>query len=1098
MFQHTVRRIDHRMQLLTNYYFYKIMKILLITKERWLIPSLFFIFLVFQSPPLTAQSTQRLTINTNNQPVEVLFKEISKQTGTKFLYSELVVNASSKVTIKQKDITLDQLLNQITQQTGLTFYKEGNTITVSAQTSNSKANASNDTPIKITGIVIDESGIPVIGANVVEKGTTNGITTDIDGNFSFSVSSGSTLTVSYIGYKPQEIRVGNQTKFTIRLIEDIEMLDEVVVVGYGSIQKKELTSAVTSVTSKDFLQGAFNNPLSMIDGKVPGVMVSSPAAADPNANPNIQIRGASSIEAGNSPLIIIDGIPGADLKNIANQDIESMTILKDGSAAAIYGSRAANGVIIVATKKGKDGKVSISYDGYMDHDAVANKPEILSAEEFLSHQRDIDFGYRNNWYDLLLNKNNIGQNHYISISGGSSSLTFRASANYKTKEGLDITSSRKEYGARLGFTAKTLKNLLEISGNMSTRVVNEEYTDYSVFHQAVKLNPTHPLMNPDDPERYSILYGFDTFNPVGMLKDRENGGDRQYTLADFTVKLNILSNLNTEVSFSRQSQEYFARTYVNSYHKESVDNMRKGRATLKKENMTDYTFEWIGNYFASIDKHSFRLMAGYSYQEFNHQDFTAENANFPSDVLSYNNLGAGDWNKADGRLGMSSTKDMEKTIGFPARLTYNYDDTYFLTASVRYEGNSKFGANHKWGWFPAASAAWRFSNLPAFKDIRAINDLKVRLSYGVTGRSGFPKYSALARYAASSSWQTETGQWMQTWGPANNPNPELHWEKQTSYNLGVDFALFENRLSGSLDGFIREGKDVISNYDAPQPPYIHNQIFTNVASTSSGGVELMLNWNAVNTKDFNYSTNIVASHIKTKLNKFSNAIYQKGFMDRYQLPAPGNPGYAQRLKDDTEIGTFWGLKYAGVDENGNMLVWKDAKTGGEKILASGGASDTDKTAIGQGAPRYTLTWGNTLRYKGFDLSLYFQGKFDYQILNMYQMYLGLVAEPGINLLKDAYAKNGHIKSGKVMCDYFLEDGDYFKLDNITIGWSPRLDTDWISNLRIYGTIKNAFTLTSYSVMTPSSVETNGLEPGISGLNVYPIARSFTIGVQITY
>jgi TonB-linked SusC/RagA family outer membrane protein len=894
------------------------------------------------------------------------------------------------------------------------------------------------------------------------------------------------------------VEVGDQITLSVALGEDSQSLDEVVVVGYGSVSKRELTSAVTAIGSNDFLQGAFNNPLSMIDGKVPGVVLSNPAAADPNANPNIQIRGASSIEAGNSPLIIIDGIPGADIKNIANQDIESMTILKDGSAAAIYGSRAANGVIIVETKKGKDGNVSILYDGYMDHDAVANQPDVLSAEEFLNNQRDIDFGHKNNWYDLLLNKNNIGQNHYISISGGAANLTFRASANYKTKDGLDIASSRKEYGARLGFRAKTFKDMLEISGNLSTRVVNEELTDYSVFHQAVKLNPTHPLMDTEDTERYSILYGFDTFNPLGMLKDRENGVDRQYTLADFTVKLNLLKNLNTEVSFSRQSQEYFGRTYINSHHKESVDNMRRGRATLAKDNTTDYTFEWIGNYFTSIDRHTFRLMAGYSYQEFNHQRFTAENANFPSDALLYNNLGAGDWNKADGRLGMSSAKDMEKTIGFPARLTYNYDDTYFLTASVRYEGNSKFGANHKWGWFPAASVAWRFSNLSSLKDIPVINDMKVRLSYGVTGRSGFPKYSALARYVASTSWQTETGQWTQTWGPANNPNPELHWEKQISYNLGVDFVLFNNRLSGSLDAFIRQGKDVISNYDAPQPPYIHNQIFTNVASTSSRGMELMLNWNAVNRKDFNYTTNIVVSYIKSKLDKFSNSIYQKGFMDRYLLPAPGIPGYAQRLKDNTEIGTFWGLKYAGVDENGNMLVWKNAKEGAEKILASGEASDADKEAIGNGAPRYMLTWGNTIHYKAFDLSLHFQGQFDYQILNMYQMYFGLVAEPGINLLKDAYGKNGHIKSIKVMSDYFLEDGDYFKLDNITIGWTPKINADWISNLRIYGTIKNVFTLTNYSVMTPSSVGINGLEPGISGLNVYPVARSFTVGLQITY
>jgi outer membrane receptor protein involved in Fe transport len=379
-----------------------------------------------------------------------------------------------------------------------------------------------------------------------------------------------------------------------------------------------------------------------------------------------------------------------------------------------------------------------------------------------------------------------------------------------------------------------------------------------------------------------------------------------------------------------------------------------------------------------------------------------------------------------------------------------------------------------------------------------IDDLKLRVSYGSTGRSGFARYSALARYAVTSSYQNETGQWVPTWGPANNPNPNLHWEKQISYNLGVDFVLFKSRLSGSLDAFIRQGSDVISNYDAPQPPFTHSTIFTNVASTSSKGVELTLDWNVVNRKEFTYNTNLVVSNSKTILDAFSNEIYQKGYMDMYGLPSPGNPGYAQRLQDGSEIGTFWGHKYAGVDENGNMLVWKGAKEGSEKILASGGASDVDKAAIGHGSPRWSMSWGNTFRYKGFDLSMYFQGRFNFKILNMYQMYYGLTAEPGINLLRDAYGKNAHIKSQKVVCDYFLEAGDWFSLENVTLGWTAPLKSNVISSLRFYATMRNAFTLTKYSVMSPKSVETNGLTPGISGLNVYPLARSIMFGVQISY
>ena len=955
------------------------------------------LFLVCLSVSLSFAATtnaQVLSLNVVDRPLGEVLELIEEQTDLHFFYNGKLINMDRKVSVSAVNADVFTALEQVFAHSDIEYKVVGTDVILSVREGITQEKAKK----KITGSVVDEAGEPIIGANIVEKGTTNGTMSDMNGDFSLEVSSDAVLQVSYIGFSTYEEGVKDKNEFRVVMREDLQNLDEVVVVGYGSVEKKELTSAVTAVSNKDFLQGAFMNPLSMIDGKVSGVNVSNAAAADPNSSPNIQMRGASSIEAGNSPLVIIDGMPGADIRSVANQDIESITILKDGSAAAIYGSRAANGVILIQTKRGKAGKVSITYDGYMEHDMVANRPDILSVDEFLAHERDIDFGHRTNWYDELINKNNLGQSHYLAISGGSENLTFRASANYKQKDGLDIASSRKEYGVRVGFNAKTLEGLLEVSGNFSTRVINEEYADYSVFQQAVKLNPTQPLMDEDDPSKYSILYGFDTFNPVGYLKDKEDGGDRQFSSADFKIKLNILPTLNTELSLARQSQEYFKRIYVNSNHKESIDNMRSGRATLQDENWTDYTLEWIGNYFTTIDKHTFKLMAGYSYQEFNHRSFSAENANFPSDALSYNNLGAGDWNMDAGRLGMSSLKEKEKTIGFPARLTYNYDDTYYLTASVRYEGNTKFGADRKWGWFPAASAAWRISNLPDIKNIKAINDLKVRFSYGVTGRSGFPKYSALARYAQGGYWLDDAGQWIQAWGPTNNPNPDLHWEKQISYNWGVDFTLFQNKLSGSLDTYIRQGKEVISNYDAPQPPFMFDQIFTNVASTSSKGVELNLNWDVVNTRDFNYSTNLVVSYTKSKLDKFSNGTYQKGYMDRYSLPAPGNPGYAQRLQDGVEIGSFYGLKYAGVDENGNMLVWKDAKEGGEKILANGEASDTDKAYIGHGTPRWSLSWGNTLRWKGFDLSLYFQGRFDYQILNMYQMYYGLVAEPGMNLL----------------------------------------------------------------------------------------------------
>lgn len=951
----------------------------------------------------------------------------------------------------------------------------------------------------VTGVVTDETGSPLPGVSVVVKGTAIGTITDLDGKYTLAkVSDNAVLQYSFIGMKMQEQPVRGKTSINVTLQSDNIGIEEVVAIGYGSVQKKELTSAVTSVASKDLLQGSFNSPLQMLDGKVAGVTISNPAAADPNRSTDIQVRGASSIDAGNGPLIIIDGMPGGDLRNLAQQDIESMTVLKDGAAAAIYGSRAANGVILVQTKRGKSGKVKITYDSYVDRDVVAAKPEILSPEEFLEHKIDVDRGGRTNWYDELIREDNFGQNHFLSASGGNENTIFRISANYREKTAIDIASERQETGIRASFQQKAMDGFLELSGNLSYKTAAEEYTNYGVFQQAVKLNPTIPVMNPADPSGYYRMYGYDTFNPVQELRERENGADQTYSIMDFTVKLNLLRNLNTEIKLARQDHDQYKREYYTVKAKESVDNNRTGRARLQDEKWTDYTLEWIGNYYATLGKHDLKLMGGYSYQEFNNYGFWAENMDFPSDAFKYNNLDAGKWQLEKGRLGMDSWRSKEKTIAFFGRANYNYDDKFLLTGSLRYEGNTKFGADNKWGMFPAGSAAYRLSKISFFEDMSFVDDLKVRVSYGETGRSGFGRYSSLGRYTGYGKWQNDAGQWIQVYGPANNPNPDLRWEKQISYNLGLDFALFKNRLSGSVDAFIRQGKDVISNYDTPVPPFLHDQIFTNVASTSAKGVELNLNWTAIQKENFTYQTNITSSYIISKLDKFSNGTFTKGYMERYSLPSPGNPGNAQRLEDDTEIGSFYGYRYAGVNEEGKIMIWRDGKVGGEKVIASSQGKNTDKTYLGHGAPRVELTWGNNITYKNFDLSLYFRGRFDYKILNTYQMYYGLVAEPGVNLLKDAYTRNGHITSGKVITDYFLENGDYLKLDNLTLGWSPKVNSKYFSNVRLYGTVKNVFTITKYSGLDPTTVSVSGLEPGISSLNVYPITRNYTLGVQVTF
>lgn len=953
----------------------------------------------------------------------------------------------------------------------------------------------------VSGTVKDERGTALAGVSVTVQNGSGGTSTDDNGRYTVSVpNTSATLVFSYVGFTVQRVALAGRSTVdvTLRSAGSTDM-NEVVVVGYGSVQRRELTSAVTTVRSKDFLQGASNSPLQLIDGKVAGVTVSNPAAADPNRGTDVQVRGAASISAGNGPLIVIDGMPGGDLRNLTQQDIESITVLKDASASAIYGSRGANGVILVQTKRGRAGQVAVTYDSYIEKDVVAAKPDILSAEEFLAHSRDADRGARTNWYNELIRKNNFGQNHYLSLSGGNQNTIFRISGNYRDKTAIDIASDRGEYGFRANFLQKAMDGFLEVGGNISYRVAKEEYTNYGAFQQAVKLNPTIPVMDPNDPTKFNTLQGYDTYNPVQDLKTRENGSDQTYSIVDFNFKLNLLKNLNTELKLARQGHDQLRREYYSKESAESIQSNRTGRARLQNEKWNDYTLEWTGNYNTSINKHDIKLLGGYSYQEFNNQGFWAENMNFPTDVFGYNNLDAGSWNLENGRLGMDSWKSKEKTIAFLGRANYNFNETYYLTGSVRYEGNTKFGMNNKWGLFPALSAAWRLTNMGFLQDSRTVNDLKLRVSYGETGRSGFPRYTSLSRYTGYGRYLNDEGQWIRVYGPANNYNANLRWEKAISYNVGIDFALFNNKLTGSLDAFNRKSNDLLSDYDVPVGSYVQEQIFVNVGNTTSKGVELNLNWNAVQTKEFSYTTNVTTSYIKAKLGSWSNDQFHSGYRELGYLPSPGNPGPAYRLEDNTELGSFYGYKYAGVNDQGKIMIWKDGIEGKEAIEASTeGNADRDRVYIGNGAPRVELAWGNSLAYKQFDLTMFFRGRFDYQILNLYQMYYGLQAEPGVNLLKSAYEQNGQITSGKVITDYFLENGDYFKLDNITLGWSPKISSKRVKSLRVYGTVKNAFTITKYSGLDPTTVDVTGLTPGYGDLNVYPITRNLSLGAQINF
>lgn len=956
----------------------------------------------------------------------------------------------------------------------------------------------------ISGIVMDSDNQPAIGANILEKGTNNGITTDVDGKFSLNVSAGAVLVISYIGYLTQEVTIGNQTQLNIRLLEDRLQLDEVVVVGYGSIAKKELTSTVSQVSSKDFLQIG-NNPIQAIQGKMAGVSISNTGTGDPNNGTNIQIRGVSSRSAGLGPLIVINGVPGGNLENLNDADIESITVLKDGAASAIYGTRGSNGVVIVTTKKGAtDGIIRTSYRGYVSFAKPINELKIMSAEDYVS-RGFTDRGHRTDWFKEV-SQTGFTHNHSLQLSGGNSQTNYLTSVDYKDAEGMDIRADRKEIGARIGINHTTTNGLFNFTLNLAPRQIKVNNANWNSFNLALIADPTLPVMNPDKPGIFTDVTGVEASNPVEPLAINKSGEERKFLDWDATVKLNLWPlfaknqderhTLSTQVTIAQQVKDYDKFSYTPSTNTQAMKEGTKGNASKNYDHRKQESLEWLGNYTFDHAGHSLRFMGGFSHQYFLSSGLSGSNRDFASDALEYNNLGSGAYDKVEGRAGMGSYKNDNKLIAFFGRLTYNYKDRYLFTASIRREGSSKFGANHKWGSFPAVSAGWIISNEGFMQDISWLNELKVRGDYGVTGNQDFGNYRSLVTMASYGSVLYD-GKLYTGWSPGKNVNEDLRWEKGKNWNIGIDFAVLKTRLSGSLNYYNRKQVDLLGDYNVPVPPNLHTSTFANVGTMKNTGIEVELNIDCVRTKDFTYSVSLVGSTSNNKFVSFSNNIYQgQNFYWQDGFPAPGSPGPVQRIEEGERIGNFVTFEYAGVDENGAWLVYnKD----GEKISIYEGTDD-DKKVVGNGLPKFSLSWSNNLRYRDFDLNLYFRGNFGYQVYNSHEFYYGLQALTGQNLLESAFTKNAHIKGDNIHNSYFVQDADYLKLDVVTLGYTKKIQSNWIQNIRVYATARNVFTITKLDGVNPEAYSVAGLQPGIiaNKKGYYPSSRQYLFGVQVNF
>ena len=963
----------------------------------------------------------------------------------------------------------------------------------------------------VTGKVTDsETGSPVTGATITVKGTTEAVQTGRNGEYSIPASQGQVLVASFIGYESIELPVTSAT-LNFSLVSAGESLDEVVVVGYGTQKKKEITSAVASVKEEDFNKGGMRNPLELIQGKVAGLNITRQHGSNPNSGTGIQLRGMSSISGAVSPLVVIDGIPGGNLDLVKQGDIESIDVLKDGSAAAIYGTRGNNGVILVTTKKGKGGtKPQFEYFTYGQREFVAKKPNMLSASQFRDRiaSGDIsekeDFGGSTDLFDELIDKNNFSHFHNFAASGSGESSHYRVSLNYEDANGIAVENGKKQFGGRMSFSQTGLQDRLTFDMNMAGNFNKanllggkaDDNGNVPDFEQAVQRNPTAPLFNEDG--SFYQTQAYNNFNPLSRNAYRIDERDQQTFSADARVKVKILDELSWTGFGSYVRDNYNDRRYRSTLDwDQRADSEYQGMAYAYKGNFLEWTktFETMLDYNKTFnEKHHVTGLLGYSYQYHTLENFEANNNGLTTDGFLDWNIGAGTalTNDKLPRPGMGSFKEDNTLIAFFGRVNYNFDAKDFVTGILRREGSSRFGANNKWGNFPAISAGWTITNEDFFTNKDVVNDLKIRLGYGVTGNQDIDNYQSILTLGTGGVYPQDDI-YYQTYGPTKNQNPDLRWEQKEEWNLGFDFGLFNNKITGALDLYNRNTKDLLFLYTAQMPSYLAGGIFTNVGSVSNKGIELQLSATAMQKEEFSWTIDFTGNYQEYKLTKLSSDLFKSDYLEYGGLPSPGNLGSAIRLEEGGEIGAFYGKKFAGFNDEGKWLFYKaDGTTG-----LAGEMNNDDLGYIGNGVPKYQMSLGNRFTYKGFDLSIFFRGKFQFDILNTPQMYFANKKWLPNNVLEDAFTTHGQLNDDPQYSDYYLENGSFVKLDNVTLGYNFKMKNDYVRNLYVYVTGRNIATITGYSGLDPEIKDT-GFDAGIDWRGFYPRTKSWSVGLNVGF
>lgn len=961
---------------------------------------------------------------------------------------------------------------------------------------------------KVTGKVKDSSGEPVIGASVVVKGNnTMGTITDFDGNFMLDVPAKSVLVISYIGYVTQEVPTAGKNSLEIVLKEDTKTLDEVVVIGYGTQRKGDVTSSVASVKADNFVKGAVKDVGQLIQGKVAGLAITNPNG-DPTGSTQIRLRGTNTIGGANTaPLVLIDGIPG-ELGTVAPEDVESVDVLKDGSAAAIYGTRGTNGVILITTKQAKGVDINqVEYNGYVSTSLIAKKLDMLNADEFRILYPDQDHGADTDWIDEI-SRTPVSHVHNLSLMGGNSKTNYIANLNYASRQGIMKKSDFESFQGRIEVTHRMFDDKLKLKFGLFGKKNQMESTTSGgsfrgwVYGQATRRNPTDPVRNEDGTWNENVSK-FEYENPLALLYEAEGNVKKTQLRYNGNIVYNPIKDLTLSAVFS------YIRDNMNRGYGETLNHisaLRDGLAgwsSVGAYTKMEKLMELTAQYNKEIGAHKFSVLGGYSYNETDFEELWIDNYGFQDDYFGgWHNIGIGSALK-DGKANIGSKKTPTNLIGFFGRATYSFKNRYLLMGALRYEGASQlWGTDNAWGLFPSISVGWRITEEAFMKNQKIFDDLKLRVGYGVTGSQPKDPFLGVAMLKYG-SYAFVNGNWVQTIVPASNPNPDLKWEEKKETNIGLDFVSWGGRLSGSIDYYNRDVDGLIYEYGVPTPPNLYNKTMANGGTMRNRGVEVLVTVVPVQNKDFEWSTTGTFSLNSNKLISLSGSIFKSDYdyFNTGTVEYSGQVADSHRVQVGESIGNFYGFKVVDVDSegrwiyedrNGELVNYKDFTHAPE-----------DKHVIGNGLPKWYAGWNNTLRYKNFDLNVTMRGAFGFQIINGGRMnYENVKNSRFENRLKSVndLVFGKHTLSPEVEPEfnsYYVEDGDYWKIDNITLGYSFGQVGKYIKSLRIYGSVLNALTITGYKGIDPE-VSTDGLTPGYDTRDRYPSVRSFTFGVNVKF